>query len=587
MEEYINKLKEIKKEEIDERTFYKKVLETINDGVINNPTPLTPENFEELKKTLLEIGCMRYEDWEKTKRENGEEIAEEIVGEGIEKAGMPTAVNFVSQFLSTYSNATFCQSYLEDRQWIKTWLESNNELYKETEKDSEIKVFLDSLKGIKKEELDERSFYEQVLHVIKGVEHVELTPRTAEQLKTTLREIGCVNYSEWKREKEENEIGFREEETTIGAGIEKADIGTAVSFVSQLLGDYSNAIYSKSRMLDGGEKYGWVQTWLKNSKMQVPYNQVAKEALMNWNGLSEEEALKIITNSAFEQIEGQVWAKGSIDYAIEGISEALVLTDSDKEKLTEAVYHGKNEKSGNILKYIKPEIERIGENPNKIIMDTLFKVHDGWVKDNAKKFMARDKKHQHMPSELIGWKEVKADLLFVKPIFEAAGIEVNEQELEAEYNKRVKEFFLNNKIRSATDLVNLISQGESFYPVLEGYGDTLISIKDPRYVMENVIPAIENKGIGKIEDIRANILSEIAKDPKEEDIARLSKEEMKQMDTDLDLQIETLTEERKELRQKNSIIERIKQKAKERKSLKRAIALEKSKKEKTIKEFND
>lgn len=38
-------------------------------------------------------------------------------------------------------------------------------------------------------------------------------------------------------------------------------------------------------------------------KMNIPYYQVAKKALMNWNGLNEEEANKLIENSSFEEIE--------------------------------------------------------------------------------------------------------------------------------------------------------------------------------------------------------------------------------------------------------------------------------------------
>ena len=47
-------------------------------------------------------------------------------------------------------------------------------------------------------------------------------------------------------------------------------------------------------------------------KFSVPYNIVAKDALMNWNGLSEEEANKIISESTFDEIESQVGAVGSM-----------------------------------------------------------------------------------------------------------------------------------------------------------------------------------------------------------------------------------------------------------------------------------
>ena len=99
----------------------------------------------------------------------------------------------------------------------------------------------------------------------------------------------------------------------------------------------------------------------------------------------------------------------------------MALIDYIIAKNTDGVFYLRNEDT---------DKAREVENAVNLIMDTLFHVHDGWVKDNVKKFNAREKKHQHMPSELIGWNEAKADLLFVRPIFEAAGIEVNEEELE-------------------------------------------------------------------------------------------------------------------------------------------------------------
>lgn len=58
--------------------------------------------------------------------------------------------------------------------------------------------FISRIQQIKKEKLDEREFYEQVLGVISGMEDVSFTPETAEQLKVALQEIGCMRYDDWK-----------------------------------------------------------------------------------------------------------------------------------------------------------------------------------------------------------------------------------------------------------------------------------------------------------------------------------------------------------------------------------------------------
>ena len=37
------------------------------------------------------------------------------------------------------------------------------------------------------------------------------------------------------------------------------------------------------------------------------YKQIAKDALMSWNGLSEEEATKVVQESSNEELESQVY----------------------------------------------------------------------------------------------------------------------------------------------------------------------------------------------------------------------------------------------------------------------------------------
>ena len=325
-----------------------------------------------------------------------------------------------------------------------------------------------------------------------------------------------------------------------------------------------------------------------SEKKETPYYEVAKEVLTNkdWNGLSEEEATEIIKNSSFEEIEGRVGAKGSMDNAIQGIAKAFSLTDSAIQALTDGVY---NNADAQIFKIFKPELEKNGTNSNKVIMDTLFTVHDGWVKDknNQNKFMARDKKHQHMPSELIGWKEAKSDLLFIRPIFEKMGIEVNEQSLETEYNNRVKEFFLNHGIKTSQNLVDAITQGKDFYPALEGYGDVLTTLSDPEFVMQEVIPAIESKGIGKIEDVRQNIVSQVISNPQTKDINRLSESEQSLVEQSLNQEISTLSAQRDELHQKNDVVERIIDLAQRRSNIKQQIVQEEQQKRDNIQSLDD
>ncbi len=416
-----------------------------------------------------------------------------------------------------------------------------------------INDFVSELKKIKKDKLDERTFYVKVLRVIKTMDGFHLTPENFEILKSTLLEIGCQTFADWKKETEKR--GEKVSTRTIGEGIELGTIETAVSFVSQLLSTYENASFSLPYMLDGGEEYGWVQSWIRNNekyygpvqddqdKLQIPYYKVAKHALMNWNGLTEEEAEKVIREQTLLEIDNQVWAKGSMDSALRSIVSSLKLTEKEEAMLNEITYTGITDENKEVINTIKQKIIAQGTSINTVIIDTLFAVHDGWVESNGKKFLAREKKHQHMPSELIGWNEAKADLLFIKPIFEALGYEISEEELEKEYYRRVKEFFLNRRVEKEEDLVNLISRGEEFYPALRGQTENIRYLKNKENVRTVVLPQIAEKGIGTVSDVRRKILDEIKITVRDEDLIRLSEAELTTIEEELSSELDALESE--------------------------------------------
>lgn len=241
------------------------------------------------------------------------------------------------------------------------------------------------------------------------------------------------------------------------------------------------------------------------SNHDIPYYEVAKQALMNWNGLSEEEANKTIETSGFEELESQVYAVGSMEYAINEILRQLKIDSRYHEDIKKAMYGAPNfeesdraEQFGILIEAIKIE----GLDPNQLIMDTLSAVHDGWVQDNAKQYFTKkaDRKQQYQfsPLELIGWKEAKSDLLFVKPIVEACNIKVDEQVLEELYNARVMQFLQDHQISNADDLAQRIEQGAEFYPALEGQDDINEALANPEFINGTIVPQLEEKGIGNV-----------------------------------------------------------------------------------------
>jgi len=250
------------------------------------------------------------------------------------------------------------------------------------------------------------------------------------------------------------------------------------------------------------------------------YKQIARDALMNWNGLSEEEATKNVLESSNEELEQQVYAEGSIDYALKGLQKysqgyyanrygfGAPINDHDLSELKDLIMNGgKNLESTGIsvpdfYDVIKHELGFYGEqtidDEADMIISVLSTIHDGWVQDNQKKFFARDKKYQHMPIELIGWKEAKSDLLFLSPILSDMGMDwaLDDEILESAYDRRVIEFFKEKGIADISELQEHISEGAEFYPALEGQTDILEAMQNPEFVAETIIPSIEEHGVG-------------------------------------------------------------------------------------------
>lgn len=384
------------------------------------------------------------------------------------------------------------------------------------------------LKKINKEELTQRRFYEEILCTIMDFGETIKTEEDDEKVKQVLIEVGCNTIEEFK----ERAKNFRH--STIGEAINEVSTEFAESYVAQFFYGSIREMLSYDRFVD------MLDEWMKKShnissyieySETSPYHKVAKTALMNWNGLSQEEAEDAINSLSIDELDEQVGAMTSMNAAINCLGEKLELKQDEKGDLKSIVYEGITDnnrfKKGN--SFTRGKIKYLLENQDivPIYMDTLFAVHDNWVKQNSKKFLSREKKHQHMPSELIGWDEVKADLMFVKPIFEALGIYVSEYSLQEEYNNRVQKYFLENHIEKTEDLVELIGRGEDFYSALDGQKDILEALKDKETVEGKVIPQIEKNGIGKVEDVRNMIIDRISYTVTDEELSRLTDEELK------------------------------------------------------------
>ena len=198
----------------------------------------------------------------------------------------------------------------------------------------------------------------------------------------------------------------------------------------------------------------------------TPYQNVAKAALINWNGLSEEEAMSKIQSESVQQLEGQVYAMGSMKYATLGIAQQLGLNNEQIERFFNAIINGPE--NDEIFAAVAQKAQNFTDDQKLNVLST---IHDGWVQDNSsdktfQKKYDRQQLRQYAPLELIGWNEVRSDLLFLSPILEAISVSLDENKLADAYHNRVANYLNKMNINSAEDLTSLVEQGTVYYSAL-------------------------------------------------------------------------------------------------------------------------
>lgn len=226
----------------------------------------------------------------------------------------------------------------------------------------------------------------------------------------------------------------------------------------------------------------------------TPYREVAKQALMSWNGLSETEAQKFVETASFEEVEGQCWAKDSITAAANSLASYIGLDTYGKNALMYCILGGPNGKSTTlneedelVLDTLRHDLLKAINRRNKsndkqiyaqfilpVYCNILSDVHDAWLSSNTGKFNKtgrEDKRFQHLPLELIGWEEAKKDLLFINPIMGSLKAKAQEEMIEMAYEDRVTHFFEVNGLKTREDIIGYIvskNKGallEEHYPV--------------------------------------------------------------------------------------------------------------------------
>ena len=96
------------------------------------------------------------------------------------------------------------------------------------------------------------------------------------------------------------------------------------------------------------------------------------------------------------------------------------------------------------------------------------------------------KLYQFVDLKLLDFKEAKLDLLFLKPILEANGIELDEVALQQEFLQEQREFLEANGIKDKVDLQEKLGQGASFYPPLEGVTTSKGKTAEPELITDRL-----------------------------------------------------------------------------------------------------
>lgn len=212
--------------------------------------------------------------------------------------------------------------------------------------------------------------------------------------------------------------------------------------------------------------------------------EIVKNAKIKWDNLNIEQA-----NDFIDYIESANKASKEVTYgseikAVEAIASISDLTQQQKQTLIEDIYT-KNEISTELSDKIS---KKILDDKFKNIFEILSYIHNEWVKNNSNKFLNRPKDFQFVDLKLLPYEEVSADLIFLQPILEGCGIDIDDEILKKEFYNRQIQFLQDSGIKSHDSLVKKLMEGSDFYSSL----NNLITTRDGETVLiDDIIRDVE------------------------------------------------------------------------------------------------
>ena len=247
------------------------------------------------------------------------------------------------------------------------------------------------------------------------------------------------------------------------------------------------------------------------------YGELAIKSLTGYSGFSVEGAIDYINNNREYDVHKNAGIYQSVRAGMQYITKVSGLPRND---LDEFVYRNNKESSQfiknwhGIVENGKFVLESDKIEFYNLALDTMMAIHNSWVEDpnNHRKFLGRNKKFQHMPSELIGFDELLKDFDYAKGIFSSIGVgSLDENILNEMYNERVKKFLLkayDKNLGMEDGLVKQISSNpKEFYPSLDGYDDNSLHFMQDSENVKEIIASIKENGIGNPHDVLIELLA--------------------------------------------------------------------------------
>lgn len=155
--------------------------------------------------------------------------------------------------------------------------------------------------------------------------------------------------------------------------------------------------------------------------------------------------------------------------AISAIKDIAYLKEDEEIRLDDEVFTSQS-LSDDLKETIKTVFQERGT--EDAIIDALCSIHNNWMRNHGDNFqkVGRDKDYQFVDLRLMPFGDdgATADLIFLRPILEECGIEINMERLEQRFNEMQEEFIRENGIQSQEDLSEYLSRGSENNEVLDG-----------------------------------------------------------------------------------------------------------------------